>query len=48
MLQLDDDAPSLDDFVGVGWSQRDEPRDAAQRDELLDRLVRRAILAEAD
>ena len=48
MLQPDDDAPSLDNFVGVGGSQRDETRNAAQRDELLDRLVRWAIFAKTN
>ena len=48
MLQTHDDAPGLDDFVGVGRSQRDETGNAAQRDELLDRLVRRTVLPDAD
>ena len=48
MLQPHDDAPGLDDLVGVGRPQRDEARNAAQRYELLDRLVRRAVLPEAD
>jgi hypothetical protein len=37
-----------DDLVGVGRPQRDEAGDGAQRDELLDRLVRRTVFADAD
>ena len=48
MLQPDDDAPGLDDLIGVSRPQRDEAGDSAQRDELLDRLVRRTVLPEAD
>ena len=48
MLEPDDDAPRFDDFVGVGRAERDESGDAAQREELLDRLVRRSVLAHAD
>ena len=48
MLEADDDAPRLDDLVGVGRAERDESGDAAQRKELLDRLVGRSILAHAD
>src|SRR5262249_18835133 len=48
MLEWNNDAPSLDDLVGIGWPQCDETRDAAQGDELLDRLVRRPIFADAD
>ena len=48
MLQPDDDAPGFDDLVGVGGPQRDQAGNAAQRDELLDRLVRRAVLPDAD
>ena len=35
-------------LVGVGRAQGDEPGDRAQRRELLDRLVRRAVFADAD
>ena len=45
VLEPDDDAPGFDDLVGVGGPERDEAGNAAQRDELLDRLVRRSVLA---
>src|SRR6185437_468431 len=48
ILQPDDDAPGLDHFVGVGRPQRNETGNASQRDELLDRLVCRTILPQAD
>ena len=44
----DDDPPRLDDLVGVGRAQRDQAGDRAQGDQLLDRLVGRAVLADAD
>ena len=48
MLQRDDDAPRFGDLVGVGRPQRDQAGDAAQREKLLDRLMRRPVLADAD
>ena len=48
ILEPDDHAPRFDDLVGVGRAERDETRNAAQRDELLDRLVRWAVLAYTD
>src|SRR6185312_1316198 len=48
VLETDDDAPRFGDLIGVGGTERDESRNAAQSNELLDRLVRRSILAHAD
>ena len=48
MLESEDDAPGFDNFVGVGGSERDQAGNAAQRYELLDRLVCGSILANAD
>ena len=48
MFQLDDHPPRLDHLVGVARPQGDETRNGAQAGELLDRLVRRAVLAQAD
>ena len=41
-------APRGRDLVGVGGTDHPEPRHRAQRRELLDRLVGRAVLADAD
>ena len=48
MSQLQDDLPALGDLVGVGRAQGDQPGDRAQREQLLDRLVRWSVLADAD
>ena len=48
VAKLEDDAPRLGDLVGVARADRQEARDRAQRQNLLDRLVRRAVLADAD
>ncbi len=42
------DPPGLDGLVGVGRADHPEVGDRAQRRVVLDRLVRRAVLAEAD
>ena len=47
-LSCSDHAPGLDDLVGVGRAEHDQARDRAQRRQLLDRLVGRAVLADAD
>ena len=46
--QPHDHAPRFDDLVGIGRPKRDEPGNRAQRRELLDRLMRRAVLADAN
>src|SRR6516164_4940892 len=33
--ELRNDAPGLNRFIGIGWSQRDESRDRAQRRQML-------------
>ena len=48
MAQRRDHAPDFDGLVGVGGPERDESGDRAQRRQLLDRLVRRAVFADAD
>src|SRR5262249_15553034 len=48
VAQLGDELPRLEDFVGVRGAQRDEPGDGAQRRKLLDRLMRRSVLANPD
>ena len=48
MGAVDRHPPGLGDLVGVGGADHVEPGDGAQRGELLDRLVGRAVLAEAD
>ena len=45
---LEDRAPGGDRLVGVGRADDVEAGDRAQRREVLDRLVGRAVLAEAD
>ena len=47
VAQLQDVAIGLDDLVGVARPQHDQAGNGAQRDELLDRLMRRSILAVA-
>ena len=39
---------AFDHFIGVGGAEHDKSGDRPQRCELLDRLVRRAVLADAD
>ena len=48
VVQLQDDLPGFRHFVGVGRAQHDQARDGPQRRQLLDGLVRRAVLADAD
>ena len=47
VAQLQDVAIGLDDLVGVARPQHDQAGHGAQRQQLLDRLVRRAVLAVA-
>ena len=47
VAQLHDVAIGLDDLVGVAGPQHDQPGNGAQRRELLDRLVGRAVFAVA-
>ena len=47
VAQLQDVAVGLDHLVGVGGPQHDQARNGAQRDQLLDRLMRRTVLAVA-
>ena len=47
-LELHDDPPGLDHLVGVGGPDRDQAGNRAQRGQLLDRLVRGPVLADAD
>ena len=47
MPQLKDVAVGLHDLVGVAGPERDQPGDGAQRQELLHRLMRRAVFAVA-
>ena len=48
LVRRDRDLPRLDDFVGVAGPDRVEARNGAQRGEMLDRLVGRAVLTDAD
>ncbi len=48
MTKLCDDAPRFDGLIGIGGTEGDETGDRAQRCKLLDRLMRRAIFADAD
>ena len=48
LAALEDGLPGPGDLVGVAGAHDVEARDGAQRRELLDRLVRRAVLAERD
>ena len=48
MLEPESDAPSFGHFVRVRRPQHNQPRNAAQRDQLLDRLVGRAVLPDPD
>ena len=48
VLELQDDTPGLGDFVGIAGAQSDQAGHCAQTGELLHRLVRRAILTDAD
>ena len=48
VVQLHDVPPRLGDLVRVRRAERDQARDRPQRRELLDRLVGRAVLADAD
>ena len=48
MLHLHDDAPRLGHFVSVTRTHCDESGNRAQRDQMLDRLMGRAVLADAD
>ena len=45
---LDDHAPRLGRLVGVGRAQHRQTRDRAQRGEVLDRLMRGTVFAQAD
>ena len=47
-MELHDDLPGLRRFIGVSGSKHNKPRDRAQRCELLDGLMRRAVLADTD
>ena len=47
-MELHDDLPRLDHFVGVGGAEHDQAGDRPQRRQLLDRLVGRSVLADAD
>src|SRR5262249_39882967 len=46
--QLHDRAPGLDDLVGVPRPDREQPRDGAERRQVLDGLMRRSVLAHTD
>ena len=48
VVELHDVAPGLGDLVRVGGAEHEESRHRAQRRELLDRLVGRAVLADPD
>ena len=48
MLLLHDDLPGFGDFVGIAGTQHEHVRHGAQRRQLLDRLMRRAVFADAD
>ena len=47
-VQAHQDPPRLDDFVRVGGPEHQQARHGAERGELLDRLVGRPVLADAD
>jgi len=47
VAQLQDVAIGLDDLVGIAGPQHDQAGNGAQRDQLLDRLMRRSVLAVA-
>ena len=48
MPELHDHAPGFGHFVGVARPQHDQPRNGAQRNQLLHRLMRGAVFAHAD
>ena len=48
VMELHDDFPGLDHLVGIGGAEHDEAGDRPQRGQLLDRLMRRTVLAHAD
>ncbi len=48
LLRVERGLPGIGRLVGVARADRVEPGHGAQRGELLDRLVRRAVLADAD
>ena len=48
VAELHDHAPGFDHFVGIGRPQRDQAGNGAQGHQLLDRLMGRPILADAD
>ena len=48
VLELHDDAPRFGDFVGVAGADDDQAGDGAEGGQVLDRLVGRAVLADAD
>ena len=48
ILHLHDDAPGFADFVGVSRTDDVQMRNGAQRHQLLDGLMRRAVFADAD
>ena len=47
VAQLHDETVCLDYFIGISWSQCDQPRYRTQGNKMLDRLVGRAVLAVA-
>ena len=47
-LQLHDYTPGFDNFVSVGGTKHDEPRNGAQSDQMFDGLVGGAVFANAD
>ena len=47
VAQLHDVAIGFDDLIGIAGPQHDQAGNGAQRDQLLDRLVRRSVLAVA-
>ncbi len=48
LVERDDDAPGFRHLVGVGRPQRDHSGNGAERDELLDRLMCRAVFSDPD
>ena len=48
IVQAENDFAGFAHFVGVGGTQHDQIRNRAQRHQLLDRLMGRAVFAEAD
>ncbi len=48
MMKLHDDLPCFGHFVGVGRAAHDEAGDRPQGCQLLDRLMRRTVFADAD